>query len=196
MSRYSVGNEEEGPILPNILSLTTIDQINQEEFVGFTLAAQNAIDELSEQTLFTLDYLYRLHRSALGHIYEFAGNLRTVNMSKDNFTFVSAQFLNHNLLKFEADFLDRINGTVWERDKDLRNILAEMHAELLYLHPFREGNGRVVRLFTRLIYLSKVGEELNFDVINEGGNFRRYITAVQEASTNSHFLMKELFGEM
>lgn len=194
MSRYNVGGNE-AELLPNKLGLTDTDDINAEEFIGFTEAEHWAIDGLSVDTTFSLEYLYKLHRKALWRLYEFAGRLRTVNMSKSGFAFPAAEFLPANLQDFEHAYLDPINQNTWD-EKPLLDHLAALHAELLYLHPFREGNGRIIRLFTKLIYLAKIGKELDFALIAEGNNFDRYVKAVQQAARGEHSLMQELFREM
>ncbi len=193
MSKYDINNKSEDGALPNKLDLTDENSINQEEFVGFASSEQEAIDELNEETLFTLDYLYQLHEDALGHLYEFAGCLRTVNMSKENFAFPSAQFLTNNMTEFQNNFLTKINSGGWNDNTELLDVLAEMHAELLYIHPFREGNGRTARVFTRIIYLAKTGRELSFEKINEKGNFKKYVAGVQQAACEEYSIMKELF---
>jgi cell filamentation protein len=195
MSRYTTHLDEDEP-LPNKLGLTDTDKINEEELVGFVRAEQDAIDALEEHTTFSLDYLYDLHRKALGDLYTFAGKLRTVNMSKGKFSFPSAEFLPENMQEFEKTFLDPINTKTWEDDTTFLQHLAAMHAELLYIHPFREGNGRVVRLFTKLISLVRRGKDIEFDLINKNGNFERYVAAVQQAGRGEHTLMQELFVDM
>ncbi len=187
---------DESEVLPNNLALTDSDTINEEEAAGFLRAEHAAIDALDDETKFTADYLYALHRNALGHLYDFAGRLRTVNMSKGNFMFAPAHVLPQTMLTFEKELLEKINAYENENESDLLDAIAAMHAELLYIHPFREGNGRIVRLFTKLLFLAKRGEELDFGLLTEGDNKERYISAVQQASTQVYGLMKELFREM
>lgn len=199
MSRYDAAPSE-GEILPNKLGLADIEAINKEELIGFAQAEHDAVDALQPDTVFTLDYLYDLHRAALGSLYDFAGKLRTVNMSKDGFAFPAAEFLPTNLQEFERKFLRPFSGdNKWEEDEedmDFMKRLAALHAELLYIHPFREGNGRIVRLFTRLIALAKSGKDLNFELLTRGDNFQRYVAAVQQAAKGEYGLMQELFSEM
>jgi cell filamentation protein len=71
-----------------------------------------------------------------------------------------------------------------------------MHAELLYLHPFREGNGRIIRLFTRLISLVHRDADIDFEPLTEEGTFERYVAAVQQAAQANYAPMRELFGEL
>ncbi len=195
MDKYTT-NPNEDNNLPNKLGLSDQDKIDEEEFLGFTRAAQKAIDALDEHTVFDLAYLYNLHRDALGRVYDFAGRLRTVNMSKEGFSFPAASFLPDNLVEFEEKYLVPLNEVPYDQEDVFLDKLAAMHAELLYLHPFREGNGRVIRLFTKLVYLAKTGKELNLDHLNKGDNFARYIAAVQQAAGGEHTLMQKLFREL
>lgn len=195
MDRYDI-NPSEGNILPNKLDLTDQNQINIEEAAGFLRAENIAIDALGTETRFSTQYLLNLHREALGDLYDFAGKLRNVDMSKDGFHFVTAYALPNALSDFETKYLTPINSDQLPEGISFLDFLAEMHAELLYIHPFREGNGRIVRLFTKLIFLTKMGETLHFDIINNGDNFERYKTAVQQAAAEEYDLMKKLFREI
>lgn len=143
---------------------------------------------MSDDTIFNLNYLYKLHKKALGHLYSFAGKLRTVNMSKGDFSFSPATFLSDTMSEFEKEFLHPLKTL--SANETLTH-LAQMHAELLFIHPFREGNGRTIRLFTNMIYIAKTGEELNFKVLNE--KLDTYIEAVQQAGQKKYVLMEKLF---
>ena len=193
--RYDT-NPNECELLPNKLGLTDQDAVNEEEATGFLRVEQAAIDALSTDTVFSLRYLYDLHQAAFGHLYEFAGRLRTVNMSKSGFIFPAAEFLPQAMEDFSREHLNPLNAGEWDNRAELLKHLAAMHAELLYLHPFREGNGRIVRLFTKLIFLARVGEELDFELLIKGDNFQRYVAAVQQAAREDYSLMEELFSEM
>lgn len=193
--RYDTHPGEE-ELLPNKLGLTDPDKINEEEAAGFLRTEQAAIDTLSVGTVFSLEYLYSLHERALGHLYDFAGRLRTVNMSKGDFMFAPAHTLPQTTGDFEKKYLEPVNAHEGSDDDSLLEHLAAMHAELLYIHPFREGNGRIARLFTKLIFLAKRGEEFDFELITRGDNFERYVTAVQQAARQEYDLMKALFREM
>lgn len=189
-------NTSEGELSPNKLGLTDRDAINEEEATGLLRAEHDAIDTLSEETIFSLDYVYGLHKNALGHLYDFAGQLRTVNMSKGDFMFAPSHFLPQTLAVFANEYLTPINARKWRDVPVLLDHLAVMHAELLYIHPFREGNGRIVRLFTRLIHIAKTGNDLDFQFIAEDNNFERYVAAVQQAAKKEYGLMKRLFREL
>ena len=193
INKYTISsNEEEGEVLPNLLGLITAEEIAEAEFLGFVEAHNTAVDELTDDTQFNLSYLYTLHKNAFGSLYSFAGKLRTVNMSKENFSFPSAGFLAQSMRDFEIEFLAQIKDV--SDDVLLLVLLARMHAELLFIHPFREGNGRTIRLFTNMIYLSKTGRELDFSILDK--NLKTYIAAVQQAAQKEYKLMENLFLQM
>ncbi len=194
INKYTIpDNGAQNEILPNLLNLETIEEINESEFLGFVRAQQNAIDELSDDTVFDVSYLYKLHKEALEHLYSFAGKLRTVNMSKGNFAFAPASFLSQSMKDFETEFLDVLKNEITDDTILLQN-LARMHAELLFIHPFREGNGRTARMFTDMFYLSKTGKLLDSTFLLD--NLEAYILAVQQANQKEYTLMEKLFLEM
>lgn len=195
MSKYFINNFESTD-LPNKLGITNQEEINELELIGFLKAQEYAIDGLDIHTTFTNEYLYDLHRVAFGELYEFAGKLRTVNLSKDDFAFAPAMTLHNAMELFQQEYLDPINNKEWNNEKELLIHLAKLHAELLFIHPFREGNGRIIRLFTDIIAIAKRGRELNFNYINQNNNFEYYKTAVQQAAVSNFEPMIKLFTRM
>ena len=195
MSKYETGSTE-GEVLENKLGLTDVDSVNEEELVRFVRAEENAIERLAPDTVFSVNYLLVLHQNAFGDIYEFAGKYRTVNLSKGDFSFAAAAHLPTNMESFQEEFLVPINSKEWPDDHSLLMHLAAMHAELLFIHPFREGNGRTIRAFTRLISLAKRDKDLDFDLITHGENFDAYVKAVQQAAIGEYSLMQELFAAL
>lgn len=188
--KYSVPGSE-GEILPNLLGLTTKEQIDDAEFKGFLGAQIDLIRDLPETDTFDLPYLYTLHKKALGQVYFFAGKLRTVNISKGGFAFPAARFLPQAMEEYEKNMLMPLSEG-YDDHEQLVYDLAKSHAELLFIHPFREGNGRAARLFAMLIYLKHTGKRVDFENILKHG-YDKYIAAVQAAAQQHYELMAELF---
>jgi cell filamentation protein, protein adenylyltransferase len=71
--------------------------------------------------------------------------------------------------------------------------LAEVHNELILIHPFREGNGRAVRLLIQLIAQQAGYQGLDFGFIKESGKeYDLYIAAVQAALEMDHEPMRKI----
>src|SRR5690625_6035184 len=77
-------------------------------------------------------------------------HMRQVNISKGGFLFPAAQYLSTAIQNYEEEFLITIPTKVTDEERSIR-ITAMIHAEFLFIHPFREGNGSTARLFVYLI---------------------------------------------
>ena len=91
-------------------------------------------------------YLLGWHRDWLRNIYDWAGKVRTFNLSKQGFAFASAHLLPELLAAFESEHLTMLTPFHPETMHSLVSGLAEVHLEFVLIHPFREGNGRIARL--------------------------------------------------
>lgn len=188
-SKYHVpGNEKDGEILPNLLGLKTLEEITKAEVEGFYKAKLILINELTDRTIFDLQYIYRMHKLSLNHLYSFAGRLRTVNISKAGFLFPAARYLPEAMDKFYWKTLARND---YATEDEFIFYLAKVHAEILFIHPFREGNGRTARMLSDLMSIKEGNGLLKFDRINEH-NFLDYVIAVQKAADKDYSYMEKI----
>ncbi len=183
----------EGEVLPNLLGLDSAQQIAEAEFEGFTEAEIVLTEELSGGTRFTVAYIQRIHRLALGHLYSFAGKWRDVNLSKGGFTFAAARFLPETMAAFEQEVMNDRGGS-GEREGTIVHI-ATVHAELLFIHPFREGNGRTARVLANLMARRAGLAPPRWGLIGEG-EFDGYVRAVQAAADKDYAPMTALMRAM
>lgn len=188
MSRYTT-NEEESQCLPNLLGLRNTEEIAEAEFEGFLMAEIMLTEQLTSTTRFDCQYIRHIHKLALGKIYSFAGKYRTVNMSKGGFLFPSALFIPQSMQFFENDILLHLPNH-YQGKTGLIEDVAKVHGELLFIHPFREGNGRTARILANLMVRKQGYEGLRFDKID----FREYVIAVQQVSEKNYLPMERIIG--
>ena len=185
--------------LPNLLGLRAAEEIGLAEFEGFLKAEIVLSGQLTNRTSFTCRYIQKIHRQALGHLYGFAGKWRDVNLSKGGFVFAAAHFLPNTRQSFEADIL-KILPNQYSDIEHLIHDLAVVHAELLFIHPFREGKGRTARLLANLMCRKQGLNALQWGKIepNEGAeiSFTNCIHAVQQASSHHYEPMKRIIGSI
>ena len=195
MSKYSVNpNEEE--ILPNLLNSNSLREIQEAEFEGFLYAELLLTTQLTDKTKFDVDYIKNIHFLALKDVYAFAGNFRTVNISKQGFMFPAARFLDQSMQEFQTEILNKLLNEYVKLDSVLFiEDLARAHAELLYIHPFREGNGRTARVLLNLMLRKNGWEPLDFSKINEE-LFQQYVIAVQSSAMKNYEPMKKVIEQL
>lgn len=112
---------------------------------------------------FNLSYLKEIHKKIFGDIYDFAGELRKVELSKGNSQFCYTKFLPEQCEEIFSK-LEKMNYMKnLEKEKFVEE-LAKFIGDLIHLHPFREGNGRTIREFIR--QLCKInGYEINYGLV-------------------------------
>jgi len=187
MDKYQA-SAHESEILPNLLGLTDRTAIGLAEYEGFLRADIVLTEALQATTKFTLNYLLDMHRLALGHLYAFAGRYREVNISKGGFAFPAARFLAASMQQFEQDWLRK---PLPEEPNALLDLVGTVHGELLFIHPFREGNGRTARLLANLMLEQRGYQRLRWELIDEAA-FPRYVAAVQQSGLGNHVPMQSL----
>jgi len=193
MERY-LSSQDESELLPNLLNLKDKKAIEQSEFEGFLLAELTLTDELSVRTKFNIKYIKRIHKLSLGHLYSFAGKYRTVNMSKGGFLFPSAQFISQNMDNFENEILSKMPNKYSSNELLIKDI-AIVHGELLFIHPFREGNGRAARILANLMARKQGHEGLNFEKI-DAKVFSQYVSAVQAVADKDYSQMERIIRRL
>lgn len=103
----------------------------------------------------TFKGLADIHRYLFDEIYDFAGKLRSVNIAKNNFRFASAAYL-------EAA-LESISQMPQESFEEI----AEKYVEMNIAHPFREGNGRSMRIWLDLMLKKEIGCVINWSLADK-----------------------------
>ncbi|MCH8525301.1 MAG: Fic family protein [Balneolales bacterium] len=191
--KYSTSSGE-NELLPNKLGLTSPKEIGEQEYRGFLKATIYYQSNPSLLSPVNIDLLHSIHKLALGHLYDFAGSLRTVNISKGGFLFPAARFLPQICQDFSEQWMNPLNQK-YDVHATLVSHLATVHAEMLFIHPYREGNGRTARLFTNLILIKNGFDELPFERITPT-RMDEYILAVQSAADKNYKPMHRLFSEL
>jgi Protein involved in cell division len=183
-------SHEESELLPNLLNLDNKEDIEKAEFEGFLYAELLLTEKLTPQTKFNLKYIQQIHKLALEELYSFGGKYRTVNMSKGGFLFPSAQFIPQNMITFEKEILNKLPNR-YNDDEKLIDDVAKVHGELLFIHPFREGNGRTARVLANLMVRKQGRNGLHFERIDER-IFPQYVNAVQMVAERNYKPMREI----
>lgn len=148
-------------VLKNKLNIENEKALNEAEREITAIKTLELIDKPLKGEL-DFDYIKRLHKHLFSDIYDWAGELRKTDISKGNI------FCQHELIEINAEVLfNELKAENYLEGLDKNTIikrLAYYLGDLNTIHPFREGNGRVQRLFIREL-ASRVDYLVNFDGI-------------------------------
>jgi cell filamentation protein len=110
-------------------------------------------------------YLCLIHHHLFQDLYSWAGQVRTVDISKQDSHFCHARFIPSASVK-RFDLLQKNNFLRHRDQHDFVLGLADFFCEMNVIHPFREGNGRSLRLFCEVLAL-QAGYELSWKDISQ-----------------------------
>lgn len=180
--------ESQSEILPNLLSLTNPEDIAISEFEGFLKAEIVLTEKLSVRTKFDAAYILKIHKLSPGHLYSFAGKYRDVNLSKGGFTLAAARFLPETMATFDKEILATLRN-LYKTRNELISDIAKVHGEFLFIHPFREGNGRTARILANLMSRKQGYGSLKFERVGKK-EFDFYVKAVQMSAQKEYSMME------
>jgi cell filamentation protein len=151
--------DEDIGILRNLVGARTQEALDEAE-AEITSAEITAImvEGRPKPADFTADLLLSIHRRMFRDIYDWAGQLRTVQISKGTTGFARMEYLQVNL----DQLFERLKKEKYLEDLGFDVFvggLAYYYGELIVIHPFREGNGRAIRTL-----LSLLAENAGWDI--------------------------------
>ena len=159
--------------------MTKINKIS----IRFFDDREETIDEQSKRKAYTLfdiiltgnievgtvKGLQQIHAYLLGGLYDFAGQIRTVNIAKGGFQFAMVQYLPATLEQIE-----RMPETSFDE-------IIDKYVEMNIAHPFREGNGRATRIWLDLMLKKNLRVCVDWSNVNK----KSYLDAMTQSVANS-----------
>lgn len=199
MSRYDITGSEgeyqpgsDNKVLRNLPGITDPEEMNIAETDLLEDLYLQVFDSFPEEL--TFETLCQWHRAWLGNVYSWAGQSRTVDMSKPNIRFASPVQIPKLAEKFEAKYLSRFTELPEMSDEELVAFLAEVHVEFILIHPFREGNGRISRLLLDVMATKAGAEPLDYSLWDEHKDF--YFKAIQAGRDGDYQYVERLIQDV
>lgn len=166
--------------LENKLGITdSVELSKAEEKISKKKAVElfdrNIFDQLKPCSC---EALFAIHKFLFEDIYDFAGKLRDVNISKGNFRFAPVMYLAvslENIEKMPQGSFDKI---------------VEKYVEMNIVHPFREGNGRSMRIWLDLMLKKEIGKVIDWRMVDKEDYFM-----AMERSPIKDIEIKHILGE-
>ena len=144
-------------MLENKLGITNSIELAKEEERITKIKARKLFEtkKLDTFEIGTFKGLVQIHNYLFEDIYEFAGKIRTQNISKSNFRFASVMYLKEALRKID------------EMPQSTFDEIIEKYVEMNIAHPFREGNGRSTRIWLDMILKKEIGMVVDWNKIDK-----------------------------
>ena len=143
--------------LENKLGITNSAELAREEEriskkKAVELFESGSLDKLAPGRFASLQ---AIHKALFEDIYDFAGELRTVNLAKGNFRFAPLMYLEAAL------------GNIDKMPQSTFDEIIEKYVEMNIAHPFREGNGRSTRLWLDQMLKAGIGQVVDWSKVNK-----------------------------
>lgn len=157
-------------VITNRLGITDSPTLAREEEriskkAATTLFEENLLNDMPSGTWTTLQ---KIHTILFQDIYDFAGALRSVNIAKGNFRFVPVMYLAEAVRTIE----DMPQSTFEE--------IVEKYVEMNVAHPFREGNGRSMRLWLDHMLCTELQKTIDWSQVDK----EQYLSAMERSPVN------------
>ena len=157
-------------VITNRLGITDSPTLAREEEriskkAATTLFEENLLNDMPSGTWTTLQ---RIHTILFQDIYDFAGALRSVNIAKGNFRFVPVMYLAEAV------------RTIEDMPQSTFDKIVEKYVEMNVAHPFREGNGRSMRLWLDHMLCTELQKTIDWSQVDK----EQYLSAMERSPVN------------
>jgi len=154
-------------MLENKLGITNEVELSKEEERITKIKALELFDtnKINEFEVGTFKGLSDVHKFLFFDIYDFAGEIRDVNLAKGNFRFAPIMYLEEALKKIDTMPQDNFDNII------------KKYIEMNIAHPFREGNGRSTRIWLDLILKKEIGKVVDWGKVNK----EEYLLAMERS---------------
>ena len=142
---------------------TSIDE--QSKLKAYALFENGIINDIE---IGTITGLKQIHAYIFGGLYDFAGQIRKLNISKGGFVFASVGYLDETLKQIEK-----------MPENNLENIVKK-YVEMNVAHPFMEGNGRTTRIWLDMILKKNLSKFIDWSLIDKTA----YLEAMKQSVTD------------
>lgn len=176
------------------LLLAYLPRKNNSAFLNWVKGMGNTTDEKSKAKAYdlfesgfireievgTVKGLQQIHGYIFGGLYDYAGQIRTKNISKGGFMFASAAFLPDTLQQIEA------------MPETTQTEIFKKYIEMNIAHPFMEGNGRSTRIWLDLVLKKNLSLCVDWSRIDK----KDYLSAMKKSTTDETDIISLLSGAL
>jgi cell filamentation protein len=184
-----------GRVLWNLIGVTSKREMDRAEFDAQYRALQEFFGTYDREHRFTAQDIMDMHRVWLGGIYPWAGEYRRVDLARNGITLAVPARIPALMEEFEHGLLREYTPCLFTTPDKIIEALAVVHADLMLIHPFRAGNGRLARILAVLMGLQVGLPPLEFAAV-KGQALERYYAAVRAGLSKDYRPMMKVFADV
>ena len=132
----------------------------------------------------SFEMLAAIHKYLFGEIYDFAGEVRCVNISKGNFRFAPVMYL-----QAAIDNIEKMPQSTFDE-------IIDKYSDMNVAHPFREGNGRATRIWLDLILKNKLHKIVDWNQIDKDEYLNAMIRSTVSTNELKYLIQKALTDDL
>ena len=179
-ARFEPGSNDR--VLANKLGISDSEDMDDVELGLLKRLHEDVFGSVETDQRITVSDIREWHRRWLGNIYIWAGSYRTVNMGKGGFQFAASSQVPRLMESLDRDVLSVRTPCAGMSEDQLAEAIAVVHVELILIHPFREGNGRLSRLLASVMALQAGRRQLDYTTWDQ--RKADYLAAIQAGMTD------------
>lgn len=172
---YEEGSNE--LVLKNKLGITDPSYMDEIESDLLLRLYEKVFSEDPLPDALSFESILKWHCQWLGNIYDWAGKVRSTNLSKGGFHFAIANQLKKLITEFEADYLYQFEKLSQLDRNEFVQYLTKSHIDFILIHPVRDGNGRLSRLLIDVMAVKAGYQPLDYSLWDQNKDF--YFKAIQ-----------------
>lgn len=172
---YEAGSNE--LVLKNKLGITGPSYMDEVESALLLRLYEKVLSENSLPDALAFESILKWHSQWLGNIYDWAGKVRSTNLSKGGFHFAIANQLKKLISEFETDYLHQFETLSHLGRNEFVQYLTKSHIDFILIHPVRDGNGRLSRLLMDVMAVKAGYQPLDYSLWDQNKDF--YFKAIQ-----------------
>ena len=182
--------ETDSGVLYNKGGIIDKKEIDYFENFHFIALIHELINEVTPQTRLSAEFIRQWHQRFMGQLYSWAGKYRTVDVSKYGFRWPSYNQIDRAMRILEGDYLTNTPITS-NNESEIISFVAHVIGELLFIHPFREGNGRMAKLVGAILLFQKDYPLLDFTSVDKNDWINASLDAYAQKYDSLNLLIRK-----
>lgn len=184
----------------NKIGSTSIEELEQYESYLLSVTYRRIFEKLKTFPEYYLPVdsskIKMLHKVIFDDLYDWAGEYRNIHVSKEGFPFPPGDMVKPEMKRLDKELFNKIDYRSDATLEEVAELLSIISAELTIVHPFREGNGRIVRVVTDIITIAFDKPPANWGALDSHLDKDKYLKCMYSGYKKSYKPLTDFIYEL